>query len=1194
MKSIRRGRARAILLAGALMLALLAPRARAEQAVDFNREIRPILAADCLKCHGIDEGARKKGLRLDVRESATAPLKEGERAIVPGKPQESELVRRIFAANPDDVMPPASTHTVLTDAQKNLLKQWIAEGAKYETHWAFVAPRQAPLPPVRQAEWVKNPIDRFVLAKLEAQGLHPSAEADRYTLARRVYLDLIGLPPTLQEADAFVNDASPDAYEKLVDRLLASPHYGERWARRWMDLARYADTNGYEKDRPRSIWPWRDWVIDALNHDMPFDQFTIKQIAGDMLPGATVEDRIATGFHRNTMKNEEGGIDPQEYRFYSMVDRVSVTGQTWLGLTVQCAQCHTHKYDPITHTDYYSLMALMNNADEPEMEIPSADITSRRAEIEKKIARLTEELPSKVKIEDVNWTTPSPAQTKVEVASKATAKAEKDGSWKFTGESPEKDTYTFTIDASPSSGPVDRIRLEAIADGKKGPGRTPHGNFVLSEITVTVAPQDAPGNAEPVKLAKAEADFGQKDYPAEHAIDGKRDTGWAVGGAEGKNHTATFTFDKPVALSGPARWTIKLDQQFGQHHTLAHLKLSLGTKVNDPRPIDVRRKETLDRNFAAWEQAQSAKAVKWTVLRPDQIESSLPTLTLLPDDSILAGGDVTKSDTYDCTFHGDFANVTAVRLEALPDDSLPKHGPGLIAYEGPFGDFVLSEIKLSADGKDAKFASAMQSYFAPGNPASLSIDGNPQTGWMINGGQGKAHQAVFALAEPTGQAKELKVRMLFERYYACPLGHFRISISTDPRAAQSSALPPAVEAALGTPSADRTPEQRDRIFQHYLSIAPELAEARKEIEQLRASLPNPPTTLVMRERPAGHARVTHRHHRGEYLQVKEQVQGNVPAFLPPLPDGAPHDRLALARWLVSPDNPLTARVTVNRQWQGFFGRGIVRTTADFGYQGDLPSNQDLLDWMAVEFVKEGWSMKKLDRLIVTSATYRQSSQATTEMLARDPENVLLARGPRFRLDAEQVRDSALRAAGVLSEKMGGPSVFPPQPASVTTEGAYGKLEWTTSTGEDRFRRSIYTFGKRTAPFALYNTFDAPSGEACVARRDVSNSPLQALALLNDTVFVEAAQAMGRAVAAKKDSDEARASEIFRRCLTRPPDNADLAMLVDFARRQRERFEKKELDPARIAGPGEGDVIERATWTTVARAVMNLDEMVTKE
>ncbi|HET6246784.1 MAG TPA: DUF1549 domain-containing protein [Tepidisphaeraceae bacterium] len=1165
--------------------------------VDFTRDIRPILANNCLKCHGVDDKARKGNLRLDVRESAIAPAKSGDLPIVPGKPDKSELIRRINAANPDDQMPPPATKLVLTEAQKQMLGTWISQGAKYAPHWAFVAPKAGPLPAVKDAAWCRNPIDRFVLARLEQEGLKPSPEADKLTLARRVYLDLIGLPPTPAEADAFANDPSPDAYEKLVDRLLASPQYGERWARRWLDLARYSDTNGYEKDRPRSIWPYRDWIINSLNADMPFDEFTIEQIAGDMLPSATPSQKIATGFHRNTMLNEEGGIDPLEYRYYAMVDRVATTGTTWLGLTIACAQCHTHKYDPIRNKEYYQFMALMDNTSEPRMDLPSPEIAAAKKAADEKIAKLTAELPEKFPVGNGNVTWEI-AGGNLSASSGALASKQADGSWKFTGPAPLSDTYTLDFDSADHD--VDRIRLQTIRDGKHGPGLTPHGNFVLSEISATVKDTDG-GGATPVKLIRAEADFSQRNYPVEHAIDGDPSTGWAIDepGKGPQSRTATFYFDKPTHLPHGGHWTIKLEQNYGEKHVIGHFRLSLGHASADAGPLEVRRKEAFEKSFAHWQETAAAAAVKWTVLRPAEMKSSKPILTLQKDDSVLASGDITKRDTYDLTFHTNLKGITGVRLEALPDESLPNNGPGMVFYEGALGDFSLSEITLSAGGKPGKFIRADQTFAAGGSPASAAIDGNPQTGWMINGGQGKAHQAIFILSEPTGDANDLTVRLLFERYFAAALGHFRISVTTDPRVKDDHAMPGDVEDALASPADQRTASQRESLLSYYLETAPELAAARKEIDRVRDSVPRPVTTLVMRERLPGQQRITHVHHRGEFLSTEEAVTGDVPAFLPPLPANVPHDRLALARWLVSPENPLTARVTVNRQWQAFFGRGIVSTTGDFGYQGDLPANQDLLDWMAVQFMKPvdqggcGWSLKKLDRLIVTSAAYRQSARVTPELLARDPQNLLLARGPRFRVEAEVLRDSALKESGLLTEKIGGPSVFPPQPASVTTEGAYGPMQWNPSTGPDRYRRSLYTFSKRTAPFAMYIAFDAPAGDVCTGRRDVSNSPLQALTMMNDAVFVEAAQALGKSIAQMKDAtDEIRATAIFRRCLTRTPDADELAALLAFVKSQRQRIAAKELNSAEIAGGRDGDVTERAVWTAVSRAVMNLDEAMT--
>jgi hypothetical protein len=972
-----------------VVVAILAAPGRAADAPDFNRDVRPILAARCFKCHGPDDAARKAKLRLDSRAGAEHVL---------GKPAESELLRRITAEDESEVMPPASLKKPLSAAEKETLKAWVAAGAPYAPHWSFVPPKRPNVPKTIGPS--NNPIDAFVRNRLEREGLRASPEADRYTLIRRVYLDLIGIPPTPEEVDAFVADRSSDAFEKVVDRLLASPHYGERWARRWLDLARYADTNGYEKDRQRSIWPYRDWVIRALNDDMPFDRFTIEQLAGDMLPNATLSQRIATGFHRNTMLNEEGGIDPLEFRFHALTDRVATTGTVWLGLTIGCAQCHTHKFDPISHADYYRLFAFLNNADEPELAVPAPGGAAKRADIEKKI--------------------------------------------------------------------------------------------------------------------------------------------------------------REVGLAREKRAT-------------------------SPK---------MEKAFADWQAAQREHATPWTIVRPAKMEGGLTKLAQLQDGSIFASGDTTKRDVYTLTFDDLEENVTALRLEAIPDERLPANGPGRTYYEGPKGEFFLSEMTLSANGKSMKFSSATEGGAKDGGAAKLVIDGNPLTG-MGAGKVGRAKQAVFNLSEPLN-ARSATLELVFEKYYASSLGRFRVSVTSAAGAVKALDLPGDVEDALAAPLASRTDAEREVLLRYWLDTAPEFKAERDEIEALRKQLPALPTTLVMQERLPDQPRDTYRHHRGEFLQPKEKVEPGVPAWLPPLPKGVAANRLSFARWLVSKENPLTARVTVNRHWQAFFGRGLVRTVEDFGYQGEPPTHPELLDWLALEFMERNWSVKQLHRLIVTSATYRQSSHVTPELLARDAENKLLARGPRVRLEAEQVRDSALAAAGLLSGKMYGPSVFPPQPASVTTEGAYGQLQWKVSEGEDRFRRGLYTFAKRTAPYAMAGTFDAPSGEACVARREVTNTALQALTMLNDIVLLDAARGLAKRAVAHDGPAEERVTLLFRLCLVRTPTAEESAKLTRYYHAQRARFAEDPKRAESVAGSGPGSATERAAWTATARAILNLDEFVTKE
>ena len=991
----------------------------AEQGPSFSRDIRPILTKKCFACHGPDETHREGDLRLDDRAAAIK-----QRAITPGVPQKSELIKRILSTDPDEQMPPPDSGKSLTKRETQLLTDWIQSGAKYERHWSFVAPLQGQLPAVQNESWKRNGIDPYILSMLEKNGLAPSPEADRYTLARRVYLDLIGLPPTPTQADEFVNSNDPRAYEKLVDKLLASRMYGEHWARRWLDLARYADTNGYEKDRSRSIWPYRDWVIRAINADMPFDQFSIEQLAGDMLPNATLDQQIATGFHRNTMINEEGGIDPLEYRFYAVVDRVATTGTVWMGLTTGCAQCHSHKYDPLNHTDYYRLFALLNNADEPELIVRDPDVEKKRRLLNQKIAKFETQLP-----------------------------------------------FSFP----PSIG------------------------------------------------------------------------------------------DEPKAT---------------------------------------RRAKNLEKKFRSWLQKERAKAITWKVLRPSSMQTNLPRLEQLPDGSIFSTGDITKRDVFTLRFKLSETDqpLNALRLEVLADDRLPAQGPGRAYYEGRKGDFFLSELTAKLNGTQSPFVSASHSFgklsIGKGAKASNVFDGEGSTGWSTATQEGQAHRLVLNFAQPLPTDGELEIEMLFERHFAASLGRFRIAGASSSKAVEVSSVPVEIQQLLAMQKTQATQDQLARLRKYYLAVTPHLSNARKQIDVLKKQLPQYPTTMVMRPRPTDNPRATHRHHRGEYLSPRESVTPGVPSFLPQLEESQKPDRLALARWLVSNRNPLAGRVVVNRAWQAFFGDGLVRTPGEFGTQGDSPTHPKLLDWLAVEFTKLenkkglAWSRKKLHRLIVMSATYRQSSRISADLLVRDRENRFLARGPRFRVDAETVRDILLTASGLLTTKLGGQSVFPPQPASVTAL-AYGSMKWQVSKGVDRFRRSMYTFRKRTAPFAAYTVFDAPTGENCSVRRSRSNTPLQSLTLLNDSMYLEMARALAERSMATHTTAKSRAIEIFRRLITRHPNEQELARSLRFQQAQIERIKNGELNATTIVG-AEKATAELASWFLVARALMNLDETITKQ
>jgi hypothetical protein len=960
-------------------------------ALDFNREIRPLLASKCFACHGPDEQARKAGLRLDIREAAIQA-----EAFVPGQAEQSELHHRIHSKDMDEVMPPPESNQTLSQAEKKLLDQWIAAGATYDTHWAFVTPEQPEVPALKTA-WGNNPIDAFVLHRLGKTGMTPSPEADRRTLLRRLYLDVIGIPPTLHEIEAFLQDLSPLAYGMLIERLLASPHYGEKWGREWLDIARYADTNGYEKDRPRSIWPYRDWVIRSLNADMPYDQFTVEQLAGDMLPGATQAQRIATGFHRNTQLNEEGGIDPLEFRFYAAVDRVATTGIAWMGLTTGCAQCHSHKYDPISHDEYYGLMGLLDNVEEPDLLLINPDQRSQQERIQGQINQTLEGL--------------------------------------------------------------------------------------------------------------------QKELP------------------------------------------------------------------------------DFEGAFTAWMQEASSEATTWTTLRPESMKTNLPKLEIMEDGSIFSSGDVTKRDVFELVFKNEDP-ITALRLEVLPDDRLPDRGPGRCYYEGRKGDFFLSECQVRIGDQELKIINPSHTYgkiSIGGGSADAAnvIDGDGSSGWSTAEQNGQAHHLVLPLEKPIPPHQLFTLEMLFERHFVVSLGRFRLSATSDPVQARAKVHGAKAESILAA-SAQPTDPETDYLKAIFLQTDPRWSDQRKDLDILKKQLPRASHTLVMRERPEDHPRPVHVRHRGEYLNRRHEIKPGLPAVFTSRTTQQPSNRLEFARWLASEDNPMGDRVVVNRAWRAIFGAGLIRTSGNFGTQAPSPDHPDLLDWLAVEFRKNGRSMKQLHRLILTSATYRQQSEISSELREKDPENRLLGRGPRFRLSGELIRDHMLAASGQLSSKMHGPGVYPPQPLSVTAH-AFGNTSWHASKGADRYRRSVYTFIKRTAPYASYMTFDGTSGENCLARRERSNTPLQALSLLNDAMFLE----LARAAAYNTEADgRDPISSLFETFLTRPPSQEEHAALEAYWEAQNLRLQKGELDAQAITGQPE-TTEKLAGIVLLARLIMNLDEAITK-
>ncbi len=1189
----------------------------ADGKIDFVKHVQPILQTSCVECHSADN---KKGrLRLDAKQFAFAGGQSGE-VIAKGKSDGSTLVRRVRGEGGEKQMP--FKRSPLPEEQIRILKAWIDQGADWpdgvdgvvkeeKHHWSFVKPVRAEPPAVKQGGWVRNPIDAFVLARLEKEGLAPSPEAAKNELIRRLSLDLIGLPPTLAETDAFLADQSPDAYEKLVDRLLASPHYGERWARQWLDAARFADTNGYEKDRPRNVWPYRDWVINALNRDLPFDRFAIEQIAGDMMPNATPEQIIATGFHRNTLLNEEGGIDVEEFRFKALVDRIETTSKTWLGLTFQCAQCHNHKYDPVTQKEYYRLFAMLNNADEPEFQLPDAAIAAKRAEIAAQAERLEANLANEFPAEpqEVKWTALQPE--KLKAASGATLTASGDGAVLASGASAPTDAYKFQVHGDFAG--VTALRVETLTDPslpKNGPGRAPNGNFFLSELKVT-ASAAGEKKGRPVAISVALADVAQKDCAATLAIDGNPGTGWAIddgSGALNQNRTATFQLAQPIG-AGVKTLSFTIDQNLPAH-ALGKFRVSAGRPMlsSDGSEALVAKRSRLHKQLAEWEKQAAAKAGRWTVVRPGKMTSrGHATMTTQPDGSVLVTGDWPNNDVYTLELSTELSGVTGIKLEVLPDESLPENGPGRAPLHAT-GDFMLSEFEVSAapangELQPVKPSKASHSFASQNRSAEAALDGRADTGWSIGPRTGEPHQAVYALPAGVGGAGGTKLLVTLTQQYIhqTTIGRFRISVTTDAQPAAASELPPEAEAILATTApADRTAEQQKRIEKEFLRFTPELALHRQKIAELRKSMPQFQRTLAMRERDPKNARVTHLYHRGEFLQPRDAMTPGVPGILHPLPSGTPANRLGLAKWLVDENNPLVGRVVMNRAWASFFGRGIVNTVEDFGMMGEPPSHPELLDWLATEFIRQRWSMKAMHRLLVTSATYRQDGRVTPALLQRDSGNVLLARGPRNRVEAEMVRDLALSVSGLLDQRVGGPSVYPPQPAGVS-EQSYDVTPWPTSTGGDRWRRGLYTYLKRTSPHPTMLTFDAPPGDTSCVRRVKSNTPLQALTLLNDTVFVEASQALARRIL--KDSPArdpaSRLRFVFRLCTGREPLGDELAELTAFLDTQLARFKDGSANAGAVAAsealpmPKDANATELAAWTVLARALLNLDETITK-
>ena len=976
--------------------------------VSFNDEIRPLLSNSCYRCHGPDEEDRKAKLRLDTREGATKDH-EGFTAISPGKIEDSELIYRIVTDDEDEMMPPPGKGERFTKEQIELFKRWIEEGAEYEVHWSYAKPVRPEVPQVDETMMkVRNPVDSFILSRLSKEGLSPSKEADAHTLIRRVALDLTGLPPTKAEVEAFLADESAKAYENLVNRLLAKPAFGEHWARMWLDLARYADSAGYADDPGRTIWAYRDWVIRAFNENMPFDQFTIDQVAGDLVPTPTEEQLIATAFHRNTKTNNEGGTSDEEFRNAAVVDRVNTTMATWMGTTAACAQCHTHKYDPISHAEYFQMFAIFNQSEDAD----------RRNEA-----------------------------------------------------------------------PI----IQVMGDQNK--------------------------------------------------------------------------------------------------KQVAHISAEIAKLKKEMEPA-----ATLDlKAFAEWEAALKAKVGRWDVLTPRKMTAvSGANFKAGSDGSVLVSGKTAGTDDYTISASSKLKKITAIKIEALAYDKLGSGGPGRN------GNFVINEVELTSGKTKASFLNASSTYDQDKFGAASAIDGNAgsDSGWAVGGSLGQDHHIVIELDKPL-DGRNLELRLL-QRYPNHALGRFRI-LATD-SAGPSMALSSDTIAILKTSPAKRSAAERAQLVAVYRKTNPSVIADTKKLADLKKQLAavKPLTSVpIMRDLPKNKHRKTHIQLRGSYLSLGEEVAPGVPQVFGSLPKGSNPDRLAMAKWLVDQENPLTARVVANRFWENLFGVGIVLTSEEFGSQGERPSHPELLDWLAVEFMGGGWDVKSFLRLLVTSSAYRQNSHVSDEMAALDPDNRLVARGPRVRLSAEMIRDQALAVSGLLSSKMYGVPVRPPQPNLGLKAAFGGGTDWSTSSGEDKFRRGLYTSWRRSSPYPSMATFGAPNREVCTVRRGNTNTPLQALVTLNDPVYIEAAQALSRRMAAQKGTVAEMIKHGFQLCLSRYPneiENSRLIALYDSTRSKYAADQKlaREMATNPIGPLPKGiDVVELATLTVVANVLLNLDETLMK-
>ena len=1137
--------------------------------VDFNTEVRPILSANCLLCHGPDAEAVESGLQLHQHNLAIAAADSGERAIVPGQPDLSEMIVRITTDDEGLQMPPADHGKPLDQNQVATIKQWITEGAKYDRHWAYTAPAKSDLPelPAEWKTWPKNAIDYFVLQRQLKQGLTPSAKADRCSLARRVALDLTGLPLTVQEVETFAANNDPLAYEKLIDNLLARPSFGEHWARKWLDLARYADSAGYADDPPRTIWAYRDWVIRSMNSNMPFDQFTREQMAGDLLSNPTDDQLTATAFHRNTLTNNEGGTQNEEFRAAAIVDRVNTTMAVWMGTTMACAQCHSHKYDPLTQEEYFQFYAVFNNTQDadrrdesPVLSLFTNEQKQQRSQWRERISQLQKQLdtPSPKLVQEqkawesklqqpTEWNTLIPkAASRIsgqEINIVANGKLSVDSD---TIEAlPLKDDYVIDLPLHMDQN-ISAIRLSAIPDAKlpNGGSGWAGGNFVVTGLNAEWLPnQPTPttarfirvsqkGRKQILSLAEVQIFSGGKNIAvgqkvtqssmyaqakAERAVDGNTDGDYAKGSV---SHTAVQ--DNPW-------WQIDLGNQY---------------------PID---------RITLWNRTDN------------DLEKRLNNFSIALLDE-----------------NHDERWIQNVKTVPRPSSEFTTNGARSIPFQNAVADFHQAE-------------------FLP--EEVLTGKTNRKSGWAVGGAVQKTHHLIASFRGEFQTTSDGILRVTIQQqspHHRHLLGRFQLATTDSPSASIRGSIPTAKLAIADKKAPQRSVTESQQLATYFrMEVAASLDDIRNDLKKTQTSLTElkPATSVPILRKKTSDRRTTNVHHRGSYLDLGKQVEPGVPkVFLTAVSaetTARPQDRLQVANWLVSRANPLTARVLVNRYWESIFGRGIVLTSEEFGSQGELPTHPKLLDWLAVEIIEANWDRKHLLKQLVMSATYQQSVKVTAGMTESDADNRWLARGPRVRHSAEMVRDQALFVSGLLSSKMYGKPVNPPQPNLGLKAAFGGSTDWKTSKGEDRYRRGIYTTWRRSNPYPSMATFDAPNREVCTVRRNSTNTPLQSLVTLNDPVYVEAAQSLARLAIESSKDQSSQIKFAFRRCLQRTPTVTELNTLAKLLQETEADFAGNATDAMQLAteplGPLTDDLkpIPTAAMTVVCNVLLNLDEMFLK-